>query len=73
MVNLYVNLFVMCSVVVLAHGSSRNLPIVSFEEGYSQLFGDSNLMILQDGKSAHLSLDERTGLYFKVLVFVVVA
>ncbi|KAL1832768.1 hypothetical protein DCAR_0102791 [Daucus carota subsp. sativus] len=61
MVNLYVNLFVMCSVVVLAHGSSRNLPIVSFEEGYSQLFGDSNLMILQDGKSAHLSLDERTG------------
>ncbi|PSS26818.1 Xyloglucan endotransglucosylase/hydrolase protein [Actinidia chinensis var. chinensis] len=54
-------LLVICSVLVLAYGSSRNLPIISFDEGYSQLFGDENLMVLKDGKSVHLSLDERTG------------
>lgn len=60
----------MCSFVVLAYGySSRSLPIVSFEEGYSQLFGDSNLMILNDGKSAHLSLDERTGFSLNFFVY----
>ncbi|XP_059655293.1 probable xyloglucan endotransglucosylase/hydrolase protein 28 [Cornus florida] len=52
---------VLCSVLVLASGSSRNLPILSFDEGYSQLFGDDNLMVLRDGKSVHLSLSERTG------------
>ncbi|BBG94617.1 xyloglucan endotransglucosylase/hydrolase 28 [Prunus dulcis] len=45
----------------LASASSRNLPIISFDEGYNKLFGDDNLMILRDGKSVHLSLDERTG------------
>ncbi|GFY91073.1 endoxyloglucan transferase A3 [Actinidia rufa] len=54
-------LLVTCSVLVLAYGSSRNLPIISFDEGYSQLFGDENLTVLKDGKSVHLSLDERTG------------
>ncbi|KAL8105787.1 putative xyloglucan endotransglucosylase/hydrolase protein 28 [Apium graveolens] len=62
MVNFHLNLFLICSLVVLASGlSSRNLPIISFDEGYSQLFGDDNLMLLQDGKSVHISLDERTG------------
>ncbi|KAI3764016.1 hypothetical protein L2E82_14016 [Cichorium intybus] len=51
----------LCSVFVFAHGFSRNLPILSFDEGYSHLFGDNNLIVLKDGKSVHLSLDERTG------------
>jgi xyloglucan:xyloglucosyl transferase len=34
---------------------------LSFEEGYTQLFGDSNLMLHGDGKRVHISLDERTG------------
>ncbi|XP_051144948.1 probable xyloglucan endotransglucosylase/hydrolase protein 28 [Andrographis paniculata] len=50
--------------VLSVGGFSRNLPIVSFEEGYSQLFGDDNLMVLRDGNSVHLSLDERTGAGF---------
>ncbi|KAM0016848.1 putative xyloglucan:xyloglucosyl transferase [Helianthus debilis subsp. tardiflorus] len=56
-------MFVMlCSVFVVVHGFSRNdLPILSFDEGYSKLFGDDNLMVLKDGKSVQLSLDERTG------------
>ncbi|KAM0013996.1 putative xyloglucan:xyloglucosyl transferase [Helianthus debilis subsp. tardiflorus] len=56
-------MFVMlCSVFVVVHGFSRNdLPILSFDEGYSKLFGDDNLMVLKDGKSVHLSLDQRTG------------
>lgn len=54
-------LFYLCSVLVLVSGTSRNLPILSFDEGYSHLFGDDNLMVLRDGKSVHLSLDERTG------------
>uniref|UniRef100_A0A5B6YPB5 Xyloglucan endotransglucosylase/hydrolase n=1 Tax=Davidia involucrata TaxID=16924 RepID=A0A5B6YPB5_DAVIN len=61
MVDSYLGFFIICSVLALASGSSRNLPILSFDEGYSQLFGDDNLMVLRDGKSVHLSLDERTG------------
>ncbi|XP_057477803.1 probable xyloglucan endotransglucosylase/hydrolase protein 28 [Actinidia eriantha] len=57
----HLGLLAICSVLVVASGSSRNLPIISFDEGYSQLFGDENLMVLEDGKSVHLSLDERTG------------
>lgn len=38
-----------------------SLPTLSFQEGYTQLFGDGNLMLLRDGKRVHLSLDERTG------------
>ncbi|XP_021742373.1 probable xyloglucan endotransglucosylase/hydrolase protein 28 [Chenopodium quinoa] len=41
--------------------SNNNLPIISFDEGYSHLFGDDNLMVVRDGKSVLLSLDERTG------------
>ncbi|GLT96841.1 hypothetical protein SLE2022_144360 [Rubroshorea leprosula] len=46
---------------VVASGSHRNLPILSFDEGYTQLFGDDNLAIHRDGKTVHLSLNERTG------------
>ncbi|KAL8157657.1 putative xyloglucan endotransglucosylase/hydrolase protein 28 [Apium graveolens] len=62
MMNMCINFFLICSVFVLAAGLSlRNLPTVSFEEGYAQIFGDDNLVILKDGKSAHLTLTERTG------------
>ncbi|KAK3442514.1 hypothetical protein EUGRSUZ_B02660 [Eucalyptus grandis] len=47
--------------LVLASGSSPNLPIISFDEGYTQLFGDNNLALHGDGQSVHLALDERTG------------
>lgn len=55
-------LLVLVAVVVSA--SSRDLPIISFDEGYNKLFGDDNLMILKDGKSVHLLLNERTGILF---------
>lgn len=64
MVNYHLVTFIFFSVVELVYGSSRNLPILAFDEGYSHLFGDNNLMILKDGKSAHISLDERTGSFF---------
>jgi len=35
---------------------------LSFREGYTQLFGDSNLALHGDGRRVHISLDERTGL-----------
>ncbi|KAL6648488.1 hypothetical protein ACP70R_012712 [Stipagrostis hirtigluma subsp. patula] len=37
---------------------------LSFGEGYTQLFGDSNLALHGDGKRVHISLDERTGAGF---------
>ncbi|PUZ41992.1 hypothetical protein GQ55_9G547600 [Panicum hallii var. hallii] len=37
---------------------------LSFREGYTQLFGDSNLALHGDGKRVHISLDERTGAGF---------
>lgn len=61
MENFHLIFVLLCSVFVSGHGFSRNLPILSFDEGYSQLFGDNNLIVLKDGKSVHLSLDERTG------------
>lgn len=69
--NSHINIFafLFCSVSALlglsVSGFSRNLPILSFDEGYSQLFGDANLMVLKDGKSVHISLDDRTG-YFLI-------
>uniref|UniRef100_A0ACD6A8V8 Uncharacterized protein n=1 Tax=Avena sativa TaxID=4498 RepID=A0ACD6A8V8_AVESA len=34
---------------------------LTFGEGYTQLFGESNLRLHGDGKRVHISLDERTG------------
>ncbi|KAM0908630.1 hypothetical protein ACQ4PT_015326 [Festuca glaucescens] len=34
---------------------------LTFGDGYTQLFGDSNLRLHGDGKRVHISLDERTG------------
>ena len=42
----------------------RAAAALSFDEGYTQLFGDSNLMLHGDGKRVHISLDERTGAGF---------
>ncbi|KAL5210677.1 hypothetical protein ABZP36_006300 [Zizania latifolia] len=38
--------------------------VLSFEEGYTQLFGDSNLVLHDDRRRVHISLDERTGAGF---------
>jgi xyloglucan:xyloglucosyl transferase len=46
---------------LLASASHGNLPIMAFDEGYTQLFGDDHLVVHKDGKTVHLSLDERTG------------
>jgi hypothetical protein len=40
--------------------SSSETPL-SFGDGYTQLFGDSNLALHGGGKTVHISLDERTG------------
>ncbi|CAM8942137.1 unnamed protein product [Rhodiola kirilowii] len=41
--------------------ATNSLPVLPFDEGYAHLFGDGNLMVLRDGNSVHLSLDQRTG------------
>jgi xyloglucan:xyloglucosyl transferase len=58
------------SIVLLLHlqlSGAINAPIkslqsLSFDDGYTQIFGDSNLMLLRDGKTVHISLDEKTGI-----------
>lgn len=62
-------MFCFSLLLVLSSGSSRNLPIIAFEEGYTHLFGDNNLIIHEDGKSVHLSLDERTGFHLSTSPF----
>ncbi|KAM7271471.1 hypothetical protein ACFE04_030685 [Oxalis oulophora] len=49
------------SVVCGSSSSNENLPIILFDEGYTQLFGDDNLLLHKDGKLVHLTLNERTG------------
>jgi len=67
--------FLLCSssllffAVIASSGSLANLPIIAFEDGYTPLFGDHNLAIHRDGKSVHLSLDERTGLFLCFIRF----
>lgn len=68
MVNCHLGFFVLITFIVLVCGASKNLPILSFDEGYSQLFGDDHLMVVNDGKSVHLTLDERTGQVFKIVL-----
>lgn len=53
------------STVSCTHDSIlENYTPLSFDEGYAQLFGDTNLMLLRDGKTVHISLDERSGAGF---------
>jgi xyloglucan:xyloglucosyl transferase len=40
-----------------------NLLIMAFDKGYTQLFGYDNQFVLKDGKTVHLSLDERAGCF----------
>uniref|UniRef100_A0A0E0EVE2 Xyloglucan endotransglucosylase/hydrolase n=1 Tax=Oryza meridionalis TaxID=40149 RepID=A0A0E0EVE2_9ORYZ len=50
---------------VLAMAARLRRPAAaSFREGYTQLFGDSNLALHGDGKRVRISLDERTGAGF---------
>ncbi|KAK1301278.1 putative xyloglucan endotransglucosylase/hydrolase protein 27 [Acorus calamus] len=61
------SLFFLLSILYSVFITSPAIPItnvetLTFDEGYTQLFGDTNLMVLKDGQSVHLSLDERTGL-----------
>lgn len=41
-----------------------DVPTLSFEEAYSPLFGDGNLVRSSDGKSVRLLLDRYTGREF---------
>lgn len=45
----------------VATASPLILRTLSFEEGYSQLFGDGNLALHRGGGAVRLSLDQRTG------------
>ncbi|TYI35729.1 hypothetical protein ES332_A03G096100v1 [Gossypium tomentosum] len=53
-------------VSIVASGSGKGLPILSFDERYIQLNEDDNLVIHRDGKVVHLSLNERTGICLKL-------
>ncbi|KAE9603328.1 hypothetical protein Lal_00008290 [Lupinus albus] len=53
--------FSMLSIMTYATSSKNLLPTIPFDEGYTPLFGDNNLVLHSDGKMVHLSLDERTG------------
>ncbi|KAJ0094346.1 hypothetical protein Patl1_15644 [Pistacia atlantica] len=55
------SLFVFSLLLVLASGFHKSPPLVLFDEGYTHLFGNDNLVVHKDGKSVHLTLDESTG------------
>lgn len=62
----FLHLLLLCCLFfgVIVSGSTAktsDLPIIAFDEGYTQLFGDDNLLIHRDGKTVHLTLNERTG------------
>lgn len=48
-------------VCLSAAASAFDVPSVAFEEGFSPLFGDGNLVRARDGRTARLLLDRRSG------------
>ncbi|GJY48876.1 probable xyloglucan endotransglucosylase/hydrolase protein 28 [Tanacetum coccineum] len=59
--------FLTCCGFVYANGLARNLPVLSFDEGYSQLFGDDNMIVLKDG-SGFVSQDLYLHGYFSASI-----
>lgn len=45
-------------------GSSWNLPGISFDQGYTHLFGEGNLIRSSNDRSVYLLLDRYTGFGF---------
>lgn len=41
--------------------SAFDVPTIAFEDGFSKLFGEDNLVISPDGKSVSLILNRYTG------------
>ncbi|KAJ6816587.1 putative xyloglucan endotransglucosylase/hydrolase protein 28 [Iris pallida] len=68
MASLYVLPFLLlvffCTIATSYGHVFENYTSLAFEEGYTQIFGDSNLMLVRDGRAVHLSLDERSGAGF---------
>ncbi|XP_077236189.1 putative xyloglucan endotransglucosylase/hydrolase protein 28 [Tasmannia lanceolata] len=60
----YLKFLMVFATFAYAFATPKDLPILSFEEGYTQLFGDSNLILLRHGKTVQISLDQRTGAGF---------
>lgn len=48
-------------VCLAAAASAFDVPTVAFEEGFSPLFGDGNLVRARDDRAARLLLDRRSG------------
>ncbi|XP_050233692.1 probable xyloglucan endotransglucosylase/hydrolase protein 28 [Mercurialis annua] len=59
--SLFLLFFILFCVTVSGYGKDLSLPVIPFDEGYSHLFGDDNLVIHKDGNTVHLLLNERTG------------
>ena len=53
--------FLVSSSASLSSAIAKENPSLAFEDGYTQLFGDGNLMLLHGGKTVHIALDEKTG------------
>ncbi|XP_058079534.1 probable xyloglucan endotransglucosylase/hydrolase protein 28 [Magnolia sinica] len=60
----YLWIFMVCTTILATNAITQNPPILAFDEGYTQLFGDTNLMLHRGGKTVHISLDERSGAGF---------
>lgn len=60
-------LFFMTSVVLFipAYSLPKKFTTSYFDEAFSRLYGDQNLIVLKEGKSVRISLDEHTGCGFK--------
>ena len=62
----YLLLFLFSFPCIIA-SAAFNLSTISFDEGYSPLFGDGNLVRSPDGRTARLLLDRFTGI--RILYF----
>lgn len=64
------NLFLLLTLMIFCFcnfvaNASFNVSTIRFDEGYSPLFGDGNLVRSPDGKSVRLLLDRFTGISFR--------
>lgn len=53
--------FVLTALLVAVAGAAFDVPAISFEEGYSQLFGEGNLVRSPGGRSVRIMLNRYSG------------
>ncbi|CAO2840647.1 unnamed protein product [Amaranthus hypochondriacus] len=61
MQQIQIKILLICIIISFCYGCPGNLSTISFNEGFWKVYGDNNILIINNGSSIFLSLDNKTG------------